>query len=820
MLKNYIKIAFRNLVKLKGYTFINIAGLAIGVACCLLISMYVLNELSYDRFNDQAEHIYRLDQTSISPTQESTAATAPFQAGPMLMAEYPHLIDHSVRFFDMQQATHTMLHRETETSFRESNFFFVDSTFFDVFSGKLIQGNPNEVLAEPLSLVITEERAQKYFGDENPIGKTLSFNGRKSMSLEVTGIMESWPEQSHMAIDMLASFSSVDVLYRRTPDYDESWWWNPVWTYVKLNEADMADELKAQLPAFADKYYHPNRPEGERVSLDLRPITDIHLYSSLENEMNPNSSIFYIYLFSAVAVLILVIACVNFMNLATARSAERGREVGMRKVLGADRSQLFKQFMGESLLMSFLAVSLAVLLVYLALPYFNSFIDKELPFTLFENPLLLAGLILLIPFVGFTAGIYPSMFLSGFRPTVILKGEAIRGVKGVLLRKGLVVFQFSLSVILIIGTILLYLQLRHMQTKDLGFQKEQVVLLPMDQNLIAWEFPRFKEEALRSPGIQSVTAVSKILGSQENHQWKIFPANVQQGENSSMPALHVTHDFVDTYDIEVIAGRTFSREYQTDKDQAILINQEMLRLLNIENPEDALGEPFYYEQSEEERVPLSVVGVVKNFNYTSLKKEIEPLVIRLAEGTRPILQTMSYAAVRIAPESMTDALNHLEGVWSEVNYIDPFEYSFQDQELQKVYATEMTMGRVTGIFSILCIFVACLGLFGLASFTASKRTKEIGIRKTLGASLGNILTLLSKDYLRLVLIANLLSWPIAYLLISSWLADFPYRIDLGWNLVMVFAGTVILSVFICIVTVSYQSLKAALINPVDSIKQE
>ena len=816
MFKNYIKIAFRNLVKRKGYTFINISGLAIGVACCLLISMYVLNELSFDRFNQQPDQIFRIDQTSISPTQESTAATSPFKTGPMLKSEYPHLIEHSVRFFDMQQATHTMLDRESETSFRENNFYFADSTFFHVFSGRLIQGNPTEVLAEPLSLVITEERARQYFGDENPIGKTLSFNGRKSMSLEVTGVMESWPEQSHMSIDMLASFSSVDVLYRSTPDYAESWWWNPVWTYVKLKDADMADELQAQLPAFADKYYHPNRPEGESVVLDLRPITDIHLYSSLENEMNPNGSIFYIYLFSAVAVLILVIACVNFMNLATARSAERGREVGMRKVLGAGRSQLFKQFMGESLLMSFLAVSLAVLLVYLALPYFNSFVDKQLSFNLFDNPFLLAGLILLIPFVGFAAGIYPSMFLSRFRPTVILKGEAIRGAKGVMLRKGLVVFQFSLSVILIIGTILLYLQLQHMQTKDLGFQKEQVVLLPMDQNLIAWEFPRFKEEALRSPDIQSVTAVSKILGSQE----KMYPANAPQGENRSLPALHVTHDFVDTYDIEVIAGRTFSREYQTDKDQAILINEEMLRILDLDNPEDALGEPFYYEQSDGERVDLSVVGVVNNFNYTSLKKEIEPVVIRLAEGTRPILQTMSYAAARVAPGSMTNALNHLEEVWEEVNYIDPFEYFFQDQELQKVYATEMTMGRVTGAFTILCIFVACLGLFGLASFTASKRTKEIGIRKTLGASLGNILALLSKDYLKLVILANLVSWPIVYLLISSWLADFPYRIDLGWNLIMVFAGTVILSVFICIITVSYQSMKAALINPVDSIKQE
>lgn len=820
MLKNYIKIAFRNLIKRKVYTFINILGLAIGVACCLLISMYVLNELQYDRFNEHADRIFRIQQTSISPSQEKTAATSPFKTGPMLKAEYPHLIDNTVRFFDMQQATHTMLDREKENSFRESNFYFADSTFFDVFSGKLIQGNPDEVLAEPLSLVMTEERAQTYFGDENPIGKTLSFNGRRSMSLEVTGIMESWPEQSHMAIDMLASFSSVDVLYRSAPDYDESWWWNPVWTYVKLDEAEMADDLEAQLPAFADKYYHPNRPEGERVELDLQPVTDIHLYSSLENEMNSNGSIFYVYLFSAVAVLILVIACVNFMNLATARSAERAREVGMRKVLGADRSQLFKQFMGESLLLSLLAVILAVLLVYLVLPYFNSFIEKELPFNLFENPFLFGGLVMLIPFVGFSAGIYPSLFLSGFRPIAILKGEAIKGKRGVMMRKGLVVFQFSLSVILIIGTILLYLQLRHMQNKDLGFRQEQIVLLPMDQNLIAWEFEQFKAEALRSSAVQSVAAVSKILGSEENHQWKMYPANTPQGANRSMPALHVTYDFVDTYDIEILAGRTFSREFPTDKEQAILINREMLQVLDLENPEDALGEPFYYEASEQERIPLSVVGVVDNFNYTSLKKEIGPLIIRLADGTRPILQTMSYAAVRIAPESMTEGLNYLEEIWSEINYIDPFEYSFQDRELQKVYTTEMTMGRMTGAFSLLSIFVACLGLFGLASFTASKRTKEIGIRKTLGASIGNIMLLLSGDYLKLILFANLISWPVAYLLINNWIQNFPYRISLGWNLLLVFAGTMILSAIICIATVSYQSLKAALINPVDSIRQE
>ena len=820
MLKNYIKIAFRNLLKRKGYTFINISGLAIGIACCLLISMYVINELSYDKFNKDADRIFRITQTPISSASEEPAASAPFKAGPALESEYPQLVDHTVRFFDMQKPTHTMLDRDNERSFREENFYFVDSTFFDVFSAKLIRGNPQEVLANPLSLVITQERAQKYFGDENPIGKTLSFRGIRSMGLKVTGVMENWPEESHIPIDMLASFSSLEVLYRRSPDYDESWWWNPVWTYVRMKEAGTAGELRDQLPAFADKYYHPNRPEGEKVSLDLQPITDIHLYSNLSREIKPNGSIFYVYLFSAVAVLILIVACVNFMNLATARSAERAREVGMRKVLGADRRQLFNQFMGESYLMSFLAVALAIAMVYFLLPVFNSYIDKGLSFNIFQDSFLLTGLAGLFLIVGLLAGIYPALYLSGFRPTAILKGEAIKGSKGVLFRKGLVIFQFSLSVILIIGTIIFYLQLQHMQTKKLGFDKEQIVLLPMDQNLIAWEFDTFREEALRNPNIQSVTATSKILGSNVQDNWKIFPANAPQGKEESMPALHVTHNFIDTYNIELIAGRSFSKEYPTDKDKAVLINKEMVDVLEAEDPEDALGELFYYEPSEEERQTYSVIGVVDNFNYASVKKEISPLVIRLSEGTRPILQTISKAVVKVAPGGMSEALKHLEKVWGEVNHVDPFEYSFQNEELEKIYASEMTMSRISGAFAILCILVACLGLFGLASFTASKRTKEIGIRKTFGASLGGILMLLSKDYVKLILVANLIAWPVVYLLVSRWLQDFPYRIELGWNLFIVFVATALLSVIVCLLTVSYQSTKAALINPVDSIKQE
>jgi len=465
-------------------------------------------------------------------------------------------------------------------------------------------------------------------------------------------------------------------------------------------------------------------------------------------------------------------------------------------------------------------VVLAVAIVYFTLPVFNDFIGKNLEFNIFQSTFLFAGLIALYVAVGFLAGIYPAFYLSAFKPASVLKGDVVKGEKSVLFRKGLVVFQFSLSVILIISTVLLYLQLQHMQTKKLGFDKEQIVIMPMKQNLIAWEFDRFREEAMRNPNIRTVTATSKILGTDKQQTWKIYPASTPaDGERSTM-ALHVTYNFLETYGINLIAGRTFSRYYPTDKEQAILINEEMLGRLGIENPEDAIGELFNYDVSEDEVKTFSVIGVTENFNYTSVKKKIKPLVIRLSEGTRPILQTISSAVVKLGPGGVSEGLEHLEEVWAEVNHVDPFEYTFQDEELNKIYAAEMTLGSVTGVFTLLCILVACLGLFGLASFTASKRTKEIGIRKTLGASLSQILILLSKEYVQLVLIANIVAWPVVYFLVSSWLQDFPYRIELGLNLVLVFAATAILSVIVCLFTVSYKSLKAALINPVDSIKQE
>lgn len=817
MVYNYLRIAFRNLSKRKGFTLINICGLAIGVACCLLISMYVFYELSYDTFHEKSDRIYRLTQTSISPTKEEAGATTPFKAGPTLASEYPGMVETSVRFFDLQEDIRTLENREDDRTFRVDHFYFVDSTLFDVFDVSLIRGNPAEALAEPLSVILTDKWAKRYFGDQNPIGKTLKFKGIADFT--VTGVMEPLPATSHMNLEMLVSFHSLYEIYSSTT-WDDSWLWNPCWTYILLKEDASPEQLKSQLPSFAEKYYNPNYPEGERVEPGLQPLTDIHLYSNLDQEMQPNNSIFYIYLFSAVAILILLTGCINFMNLSTARSTERSREVGMRKVLGADRRQLFYQFMGESFLMSFLAMLSALLLVYLALPWFNDFIGRELNLGFFGTGNIIAVLFCLFISVSLLSGIYPAVYLSGFNPINILQGNIYKKGGGGAFRKGLVIFQFTLSVILIIGTIIVYQQLQHMQNKKLGFDKEQVVVMPIKQNLIAWEFPNFKEQALQNSNIRQVAGASKILGSDIQTYYRYTPAASSINQSSTNQGLFVTHDFLETYNIKLLAGRSFSRDYPTDAEQALIINEKMLDLLDVDTPEDAIGRPFVYTSSDGDRTRYSVIGVTENFNYTSIKKEIEPLIIRLVEDERPILRYIEHVSVKIAPNALPEALEHLESVWKEINYIDPFTYSFHDEELEKVYASEMTMGKVAGIFAGLCILIACLGLFGLASFTASLKTKEIGIRKTLGASITGIVTMLSKEYIKLVLTANIIAWPVIYYLAVQWLQNFPYRLTLGWNIAWAFIIAAVASLLICLLTVSWQSLKAAMINPVDSIRQE
>lgn len=817
MIKNYLKVAIRNLRGRLGYAVINILGLAIGIACCLLIAVYVFHELSYDDYHTQADRIYRVTQKTVTSSKTEIGASTPFPVGPALQNDFPGQIAQTVRLFDMQEEMRTIINTETDESFRVDDFYVADSTFFDLFSAELISGNPNEVLNKPRSAVITKEQARRFFGDKDPIGKQLNFKGSEDFT--VTGVMESLPSTSHFHVDMLLSMNTLPKFYG-TSKFMEGWYWNPCWTYVLLEEGVTAQDLEQQLSDFVDKNY-TGREEGETISLSLQPLTDIHLYSDLDMEMEANGSIFYVYLFSAVAVLILLIACINFMNLSTARSTERAREVGMRKVLGADRRQLFGQFMGESFLMTLLGFLVALGMAYLAMPWFNEFVGKSLNFTIFGSAQMIIALVGLFLLVALLSGMYPALYLSGFNPTTIMhgsKGTQNRG-GGKLFRKGLVVFQFALSVMLIIGTVVVYLQLQHMQDKRLGFDKERIVVMPITQTLIAWEFPQFRKKAMSSPHITNVTGTGKILGSERQSFYKYTPVNQPDAPPTNM-ALNVTHGFTDTYDIEVLAGRGFSKVHPTDAEEAILINESMLKQVKADTPQDALGKRFYYTNSDGERRAYQVIGVVEDFNYTSIKKEISPLVINMEEKTKRVVGSIKYAAAKLAPGSIRQGIEDLRETWEEVNRIDPFTYYFLDDELQEIYAGETKMSNIAGLFSLLCIFVACLGLFGLASFTTSMRTKEIGIRKTLGATIPNIVALLSKDYLKLVVLANVIAWPVIYYLVTQWLQDFPYRIEMGWNIVGIFLAVGIVSLIICMATVSYQSIRAALINPVDSIEQE
>jgi len=809
MIKNYLKVAYRNLSKHKGYAFINISGLAIGLACCLLILIYIFKELSYDRFHTNSDRIYRLVRTMDSETRHDETATTSFPAGPALASEYPHLVEATVRFYNLQVPKLSLGFREKEIYYKEPNFFFVDSTFFDVFTAELTRGNPEEALTDPQSLVITESMARKYFGDEDPVGRRLFFEGR--IDLTVTGVMEDLPDNSHIQIDFIASMNTLDIFYKS--DYDYSWYWNPCWTYVLLNEDTQARELQDQLPLFVEKYHDPNTPATDQATLELQPITDIYLHSNRDQEVQANSNIRYIYIFSIAAILILFIACVNFMNLSTARSARRSKEVGMRKILGADRLRLFLQFMGESYLMSFLAILLSLLVVYLTLPFFNSMLGTELQFQLLGNGWVFIGLLLLFVLVGTLSGIYPAVFLSGFRPIRTLRGDLTKSLKGQLFRRVLVVLQFGFSILLIIGTAIVYQQLNLLREKNLGFEKEEIVIMPTDLTRTIWYYDDFSQMLLQNPHIKSVTGTKNVLGSLKNIYHKYTPEG--HAQPMSIPSIFVMYDFFETYDINLLAGRSFSREYSTDRTQAVIINKQLVEEMNWGTPRDALGKSLTFEDQVH-----YVVGVTENFNHTSLRREIEPLILDMPDEEYDIVSRIEYIAAKVDGQYIDEALDHIRSSWSEFDTSHPFDYFFHDEQLDQIYKKEESMASVSASFSILAIVIACLGLFGFISYMVETRSREIGIRKALGASIADIISMLSKEYVILIMVASLLAWPAAYYLAVRWLEDFPYRIDLGINAALIFIGSGMVALALSMATVSYQSIKAAMINPADMIREE
>jgi putative ABC transport system permease protein len=801
MLKNYLKITFRNLRRNKTYTFINVFGLAIGVACCLIILLYVQHELSYDTFHLQKERIFRIAAESVTGDKTSSMAVSPAPLTRVLYQEFSE-VESVVRFLPEEK----VLIRFGDKQFYEDGFHWVDSTVFDVFSFPLIQGNLKKALAAPNSLVISEDLANKYFGNENPIGKIVSMQARRlgeSIDFTISGVVKNVPPHSHIKFSLLAPLSMLGV------DGDELWSFHMFSTYVLLKDRHSASALEAKFPVIIDKYMGKTLAStGSKERFFLQPLTQIHLHSNLIGELEPNGNITYVYIFLLAAIFILFIACINFMNLATVHAMNRAKEVGVRKVIGAKRSQLIKQFLSESCFLSLVSCLIAAALVQGLLPVLNRLAGSELIIDYFSNWTYLTGIAGISLLVGLLSGIYPAFIISAYKPVEVLKGK-LRTSQGLLLQKSLMVGQFAISIGLLISTSIVYQQMNYIKNKNLGFDQSQVLVLPLNDGTVREKYDVFKNTLLKHRDVIGVAASSTIPG-------RTVPANLvrpegtHQNEGQVMQMLFVGHDFIPTLGMDLSAGRDFSEDFPTDEQEAFIINEEAARQFGWQTP---LGKKIDWINPTTNALIKSgkVIGVVKDFHIQPLQEKIQPLVLQIMPNR------FQFMYIKLAPGNGLASLQFLEHTWREIYPNHPFEFSFLNDTLTKMYQAERRLGNVFGYFSLLAIFIACIGLFGMASYTVKQRTKEMGIRKVLGASIADIIFLLSSHFIKLVFIAFLVATPGAYLMMNKWLESFSYRIAIGISSFIV-AG--LAAIMIAWLTISFQSVKAALGNPVNSLRNE
>ncbi|HEX6227332.1 MAG TPA: FtsX-like permease family protein [Chryseolinea sp.] len=804
MYRNYFTVFKRSFIKQKGYSFLNIFGLAIGISCFLLISLYIKDEYSFDRMHAKSDRIYRIHEIFQSEGVGERSASQPFPVATALMNDHPSQILSAVRIFNFQAPALALSTMDNEKEFNESRLFFADSTFFDVFDFPLVEGDPREALAKPLSIVITESMARKYFDNENPMGKFLRFQGRQN--LMVTGVLKDVPANTHFQFDFLVSFQTlIPEIYNESVPERWHWYWNPCWTYLLFKDKEAAGQVQAAMPAFVKKYF----PEYVRddISMELMPLTDIHLKSNMDYEIQPNGNLTTIYVFASIAFFVLLIACINFINLSTARAAKRAKEVGMRKTLGGQKFQLVGQFLFESILLCLISVFIAVVVVALVLPLFNAFAEKDLAIGVLLEPFYL-GLLILLPLgVGFLAGIYPAFVLSSFRPIVALKSLTAQE-KGGGFRKALVVVQFTLSIILLIGTGVAIDQLEMLQHSDTGFTRENVVMVPVSRTPIAKNYLSLRNEFLRNPNTVGVTAIEEILGAK--HQ--VGNYLIEGVETSKpFPRLNIRHDFIKTFDIPLVAGRDYSEDIPTDDSLALMVNETFVRQMGWKSNEEAIGKKFGNSANR------MIVGVVKDFNFASRHQPIHPLVLDLNTQDEAFEIFIKYMAVRITGKDVPGTLAWLESQWKAQMPGWPFQYFFLENDLEKLYKAENKMSKITFIFSGLSILVACLGLFGLSTYTAEQRKKEMSIRKVLGSSDSEIFLLFSKHFFVLILIANVVAFPVAYVIMKQWLANFAYQVSIDLTLFLL-AG--LAAIVIAFVTIAYQALRTANNNPADVLKNE
>ena len=815
MIRNYVKIALRIIKKHRGYSFINILGLGIGMAVCVLILLFVRYELSFDTFHENSGRIYRLERQWLAADGSVRGAFGTLAPGftPHLEEQFPEM-EHIARVFD---SGNTRVVYE-DKRFIEDRLFFVEDDFFKIFSVAFVRGDPGTALKEPFSLVLTESAASKYFGRADPMGQQLKV--RDETLYQITGIIEDAPANTHFHYDMLASYITLKGVYvRGGDDYfhgTRNFSDNVTYTYMRLAAPSDVAAVSARIPDFIDLTLGTREDadgnvirSSQSTTILIRPVEDIHLYSHTPGELEPNFDMKYVRLFTLVAIFVLIIACINFMNLSTARATQRAKEVGLRKVVGANRRILTSQFLGESIFFSFLALLLALVFVVVVLPFFNSFTGRDMNISFLLNP---GGLLILIgvfAVTGVLAGLYPAVYLSAFKSASILRGEVTRGTRGVVLRKIMVVFQFAISICLIISVAVVYRQMNFLMKADLGFDRENIVMLPSDQ-VIQERWEDMRQGLLASPHILEACLSKRAPTGRLNDApgfWVELNGEVQRNP-FSMPHNRVSHGFFHTYNIRIVAGRDFSREYATDTSEAFIINETAVRRMGLESPQEAVG------LSIGTFAPTTkgyVIGVAADFNYESLHNEIRPIITYI----RP--DQANTASLRIAPGRTQDAIAHARDIWARFNPESPLQYDFLFDRIAALYRNEARMMQMFGYFSLFAIFISCLGLFGLASFTAARRTKEIGVRKVLGASLSNIVYLLSREFTKWVLVANLIAWPVAYFAMNAWLKNFAYKVSPHW-LEFVMAG--ILTFVIALLTVSFQSFKAASCDPVRSIRYE
>jgi putative ABC transport system permease protein len=810
MLKNYFKIAFRNLMKYKTISFINLFGLTIGLTCCMLILTYIVNELSFDKYNKNANNIYRVERTFLNPLTKEVnlklAACAP-PFGPLIAND----------FKEIKNMTQVLPNGPTPFKYEEKIFdeqasFFTDQQVFDFFDINVTKGNASKALSEPFTVMLTEDIAKKYFGNEDPMNKVIRMNDQ--VDLKVTGIYKSFPTNSHMHPEMMISFLTLkDTTVYGDNNLKTNFGNNSFFTFIQLPANYDPKKLEAQFPAFQNRHI-PNRgpnPNNIKPSdfsvLNLTKFTDIHLYSHKDDEVEENGDIKRVYIFAAIALFILIIACINYMNLSTARSVLRAKEIGVRKVVGARKPELIAQFLSESVMVAWIAMILALLITWISLPWLNSLSGQQLSATLLFKWWIIVP-VLLVPFVvGLLSGLYPALFLSSFQPIKVLKGLTKVGGANISFRQVLVVVQFAVSIILIISTVVIFQQLRFMQNKSLGFNKEQIITMNLNAGLTE-RYESFRTEILAEPSVVNMARSSRIPSGR---LLDAMGSQIKRGDSLAPTMADIKYvladdRFLPTYGIKTVAGRNF---YSDAVDTtSFLINEAAVKVLSMKSPEDAVGKQFSYGRNNGQ-----LAGVFNDFHFESMHQRILPIVLFVPKRA----SNFGRVSFKVSGNNIDKSIAHIEKTWKKYVPAIPFEYTFLDERFKKLYESEQREGTIFTVFAFIAIFIACLGLFGLATFAISQRVKEIGIRKVLGASVGNVVTLVSKDFLKLVAISAIVAFPIAWYMMHNWLEDFAYRIDIAW---WVFVSAGIIAAVVALVTISSQAIRAALANPVKSLRTE